>query len=61
MSRIVSSTLEEVIFSLEVVLKEAANIPEPRLIINANAIVVEYNTFNTNRKRFERIATIADK
>ena len=42
MAQVVDSTLDQVIFQLEVALRGASVSPEPRLIVNAGSLVVEY-------------------
>jgi len=49
---------EEVYFRLGALLSEAANTPEPRLLVNADALILEYNSKETNAKYFERIADL---
>lgn len=53
--------LDEIIFNLEVMLRAAKDSPQPRLLVNANALVVEYNDAATNAKIFEKVATLIEK
>jgi hypothetical protein len=61
MAQVVDSTLDQVIFQLEVALRGASVSPEPRLIVNAGSLVVEYNALENNSKHFDKIATLVDK
>ena len=61
MSKVVVESVEAIIFKLEVLMREAKSSPEPRLLVNADAIVIEYNDALTGAKVFEKVARLAEK
>ena len=60
MAKKVTKSLDEVIFALEVILREAKACPDPVLRVNANALVVEFNDLRTNAKIFQQIARLEE-
>ena len=58
---IVAADVDSVIFRLEVLMREAKDSPQPRLLVNADALVLEYNDALTGAKVFEKVAALAEK
>lgn len=50
---------ESVAFAIEVALREARSCPAPILHMNADGLVIEYNSRNGGHKMFEKISRVA--
>lgn len=49
---------ESVAFAIEVALREARSYPAPILHMNADGLVIEYNSVSTGGKIFEKISRL---
>lgn len=49
---------ESVAFAIEVALREARSCPAPILHMNADGLVIEYNSASTGGKIFEKISRL---
>ena len=57
MPKVLKETPDTVIHRIETYLREA-KFGNSRLIMNNEALVIEYNDYNTGHKRFEKISEI---
>ena len=60
MTKKATKSVESIIHELEVILRECRNDCDPVLQVNADAIVVEYNSRYNNAKFFDRICGLED-